>query len=155
MDNFYFFFSNFNFFFLYHHFNHRTFELNDEQLRDVREGKCQVHFRLFNKLDKADVEWSLDFHKLQVNHAFPTIIRKKTRTAPVKNPFVIRQPPAFDRTIFKKINYYNFSSANVNGYLVIQLSYPINEATVSLYNRKIVNFYLFSFLDNRKYKIGL
>eukprot|EP00012_Vannella_robusta_P014338 CAMPEP_0206211470 /NCGR_PEP_ID=MMETSP0166-20121206/18159_1 /ASSEMBLY_ACC=CAM_ASM_000260 /TAXON_ID=95228 /ORGANISM="Vannella robusta, Strain DIVA3 518/3/11/1/6" /LENGTH=343 /DNA_ID=CAMNT_0053633335 /DNA_START=35 /DNA_END=1066 /DNA_ORIENTATION=- len=107
-----------------------NFNLTSEQLKQIRDSSCTVHFRLYNKHSRNDAEW-LNMFSLKVNHNQAQLMRKKTRTAPVSEPFIIHPAPVFEKHVFRENNQFSFNCPHAHsGYLVIQLVSPISTDTI-------------------------
>lgn len=80
-----------------------------------------LHFRLYNSIEKKDYEWLAEYY-FTFNQIRPELIRKKTRTAPVKNPFITPHPPIINSRFCKQSNIFGFSCTSaMKGFLVVQL----------------------------------
>lgn len=102
------------------------FELTASQLNDINMKNASIHFRLFSILKKSDIEWS-DNLDLAINGVPTEIIKRKTRTAPVKDPFIIPQSPLIFSHILKTKNEFVFYiNGHFDGYFVIQLVKPVS-----------------------------
>ena len=100
------------------------------QLELIKTRKHTIHLRLYQKQQKTDLEWLQTFD-LQVNRSAVQLIRKKTRTAPVSDPFVIPPPIIMPPFVPRAQNQFNFQCPReFVGYLVVQLVSPVSTAQV-------------------------
>ena len=98
--------------------------LNADDLSAIQTGKKTIHLRLYHKHNRNDYEW-IQAHDLQINRQPALVVRKKTRTAPVKQPFVIPPPIMISAANIKSRNRFSFNCPReFYGYLVVQLVSP-------------------------------
>ena len=108
----------------------RSFRLSNDQLRDILEKKVTLHFRLYHKIQRSDVEW-MEMCDLSINGIPTEYHTRKTRTAPVKKPLIIPDSPIVLPHSLKLVNSYSFMSLpSHTGYFVIQLVREVPIETV-------------------------